>query len=475
MAIGDEARRTGAETRVGARADRAAYEAELVPTLPDRLAAARERKGVDLFRAERDTKIRSRYLAALERGDYRELPGNVYTKGFLRNYAIYLGLDPEDVLRQWRRERGDAFPTEPAVVPPTPILETPRPLTFSPSVVVAALMTFGVILFGIYLALQLLRFAKPPTLAVESPPTALFEVSESTTSYRLAGTSTPGATVTVEVPGRSQPYRVTALSDGSWSVEVELRRGQNQFDINAVDPETGKVAEQSEKVVITVPYLVIQAPTLTVSQPEEGTTYENGAIPVQGTTTNATTVRVLSTYLGPPDGSAPPTAAPSVAPTTPPASGSPTPSGSAPPEDEGITVEVADDGSFTTPLELTEGRWSITITATSAEGRTASLTRTVTVAYEGITLVVKVDGGSAWMKVWVDGVVDPRFGASGDTKGSGETFVFSGATSVEVRTGSSGFTHFTLNGVALGALGRPGIPETWLFEPPAEPRLTQRR
>ena len=70
--------------------------------------AARERKGVDLYRAERDTKIRARYLGALERGDYRELPGAVYTKGFLRNYALYLGLDPDEVLPQWRRERGDA-------------------------------------------------------------------------------------------------------------------------------------------------------------------------------------------------------------------------------------------------------------------------------------------------------------------------------------------------------------------------------
>ena len=38
-----------------------------VASLPERLLTARERKGVDLFRAERDTKIRARYLAALER------------------------------------------------------------------------------------------------------------------------------------------------------------------------------------------------------------------------------------------------------------------------------------------------------------------------------------------------------------------------------------------------------------------------
>ena len=58
---------------------------------------------MDLYRAERDTKIRARYLGALERGDYKELPGAVYTKGFLRNYALYLGLDPDDVLLQWRQ------------------------------------------------------------------------------------------------------------------------------------------------------------------------------------------------------------------------------------------------------------------------------------------------------------------------------------------------------------------------------------
>src|SRR4029079_16874390 len=101
------------------------------PSLPDRLTAARERKGVDLIRAERETKIRVRYLSALESGDYRDLPGAVYTKGFLRNYAIYLNLDPEDVLRQWRRESADQAGREPMIVPPRPIAEPPRPLTFS--------------------------------------------------------------------------------------------------------------------------------------------------------------------------------------------------------------------------------------------------------------------------------------------------------------------------------------------------------
>src|SRR5437773_2412912 len=59
------------------------------------LLMARQSKGIELERAARDTKIRARYLAALESGEFRELPGAVYTKGFLRNYAQYLGLDPD--------------------------------------------------------------------------------------------------------------------------------------------------------------------------------------------------------------------------------------------------------------------------------------------------------------------------------------------------------------------------------------------
>lgn len=480
MGTSDEPRRSRTSDRLNRRHPAPASPvAEATPALPDRLASARERKGVDLLRAERDTKIRSRYLAALERGDYRDLPGAVYTKGFLRNYAVYLGLDPEDVLRQWRRERGDQIPTEPVVLAPRTVLVSPRTLTFSPSVVVAALMTFGVILFGFYLAAQLLRFSKPPTLAVTNPATAVVDVDESATSFVLAGTASAGATVTVSIPGQAQPRRVSALSDGSWSVTVDLRRGTNQFDIDAVDPETGKPTETPQKVIIKVPYLVIQAPTLTVSQPQDGATYENGAIPVEGLTANALRVDVSATYLGLPDGSPPvPTPTPEPTPTEPPA---PTPSlapgVTAPPEPGAhtISVPVADDGSFATPLELTEGRWSIVVTATSPEGKTASLTRSVTVAYTGVNVVVAIVGGSAWIKVWVDGVLDPSIPASGKVFSNGRTLTFTGKTSVEVRSGSSGYTQFTLNGVALGALGRPGTPETWLFQPPSEPTLTQHR
>src|SRR5215207_4285350 len=125
MTTRDEARRGAGELRSdaarpdGGRADaHSGAPGEGGSSLPERLYAARERKGVDLYRAERDTKIRARYLAALERGEYKELPGDVYTKGFLRNYASYLGLDAEEIVNQWRRERGNEKPRKAVLTVP---------------------------------------------------------------------------------------------------------------------------------------------------------------------------------------------------------------------------------------------------------------------------------------------------------------------------------------------------------------------
>jgi cytoskeletal protein RodZ len=429
--------------------------------LPERLYAARERKGVDLYRAERDTKIRARYLAALERGEYRELPGDVYTKGFLRNYALYLGLDPEEVVTQWRRERGDGAPSKAILTVPRPIAQ-PRPgLQFSPGIVVAALLTILIVSVGVWLGVQVMRYAKPPTLAITSPREATVELDQNATSYTFEGTSIPGATISVEMAGGTR--QTAADSTGAWSLTVDLRRGANNFKFDATDPETGKPSETSAMVVITVPVNEILSPKLTVDQPAADTTFENGAIPIQGSAVNATSVQISAAWVGPVGGAPAPSAGPSGRPGGPP--------GPAP-----ITVAVASDGSWDTdanPLQLTTGRWTITITA-SNEANSSTQTRNVSVAYKGVNLVVTIKGGAAWVKVWVDGKIDETVGRAGKTYRDGKVLTFTGATSVEVRTGSSGVTRFTLNGQSLGALGKRGIPETWLFKPPGAPTLTQR-
>ena len=57
------------------------------------LRAARERQGLGYPEIELATKIRAKYIRALEQEDFDAVPGDAYIRGFLRTYAEYLGLD----------------------------------------------------------------------------------------------------------------------------------------------------------------------------------------------------------------------------------------------------------------------------------------------------------------------------------------------------------------------------------------------
>ena len=65
------------------------------------LREARLRQGLDLPRIEEETKIRGKYLRALEEERFEVLPGETYVKGFLRTYADYLGLEGQLYLDEY--------------------------------------------------------------------------------------------------------------------------------------------------------------------------------------------------------------------------------------------------------------------------------------------------------------------------------------------------------------------------------------
>jgi cytoskeleton protein RodZ len=71
-------------------------------SIGEQLRAQREARGESLRDVENATKIRTRYLTALEADDFATLPAEVYALGFLRSYARHLGLDAEGLVRDWR-------------------------------------------------------------------------------------------------------------------------------------------------------------------------------------------------------------------------------------------------------------------------------------------------------------------------------------------------------------------------------------
>ena len=74
------------------------------PRIGAALALERERQGLTLEQLEESTKIRTRYLRALENEDWDILPGPTYVRAFLRTYAETLGLDGEELVDDYREE-----------------------------------------------------------------------------------------------------------------------------------------------------------------------------------------------------------------------------------------------------------------------------------------------------------------------------------------------------------------------------------
>lgn len=85
------------------------------------LREARNRRKVELSEVEAAIKIRVRYLLAIENEEWDALPGVAYTRGFIRTYAYYLGLDGERLADEYRRSvapgGGDRVPKRVEPVP----------------------------------------------------------------------------------------------------------------------------------------------------------------------------------------------------------------------------------------------------------------------------------------------------------------------------------------------------------------------
>lgn len=77
-----------------------------------KLYEARTRKKLSLQQVEEATKIRGRYLQAIENDEWEQLPGDIYARAFIRTYGRYLGLDGDRLAEEQRRDRGVARPGE---------------------------------------------------------------------------------------------------------------------------------------------------------------------------------------------------------------------------------------------------------------------------------------------------------------------------------------------------------------------------
>lgn len=422
-----------------------------VHKLGEVLRAAREAKGADLTRVERDTKIRERYLSALERGEYRELPGAVYTKGFLRNYGSYLGLDPEYLIDLYRLETSTISAERPGLsAPPRPMsVRRRRTFVVTPGAVVAAILTIVVGALVAWIGYQFVTFARTPELQIVQPVGDVSAHPDETITIR--GITAPNATIAVT--GLPENPSVTADDDGRFEMTVELLPGSNEIHIQARDPETDRDSEEVVRRVNVVGELAESpAPSgngevvVALDQPEADATL-TGPIPVAGTASDGAELTL--------------TAVPVTAPTpnfsvTDAAGGSVDLDVAAPTVPEPATLTADAEGSFSGSLALAPGTWDVVVTPAAAE----PITRRVTIPVgEGLTGTLRLDGGDSYLEVEEDDeAID---GVSGGIAGDGDSIEIAADELIRIRAGNAGAVRLTINGIGIGFMGDDGAVVEW--------------
>ncbi len=189
------------------------------------LREARERRGLGYTQVELDTAIRSRYIRALEEEDFGILPGPTYTKGFLRAYADYLGLDGQLFVDEFnsrhhdpRREFDQPIASRPRSRPQQRRRRRESHLAL---IVLAAIVAVTSMIFLVALK-RPSNTAPPLTTPLSTNTTKTTEGTDSTTGQQSTGTETSTGT-TKKAPVAHKEF--TVLLTASASCWVTLHTG----------------------------------------------------------------------------------------------------------------------------------------------------------------------------------------------------------------------------------------------------------
>jgi cytoskeletal protein RodZ len=137
----------------------------LEETFGEKLRQARQKKNFRIEEASRRVKIKPDYLVALEAEDWDRLPAGMYGKNFLKEYAVFLGLDGNEAAAYWNNRRDDSRPEDPFA---QKIVSRKRFLIF-PKICRNILAAAALLACFLYLIFYFKNIVSAPELVVSSP------------------------------------------------------------------------------------------------------------------------------------------------------------------------------------------------------------------------------------------------------------------------------------------------------------------
>ena len=179
-------------------------------------------KGILLEDVEKATRIRYKFLEAIEDDDYQSLPSSAYAKGFVKNYSEFLGLDSQMTLAFLRRQSQEA--TKQSLLPKKPNAPEESLFRLTPGRFLTLLLGICIVLFLSYFIFQYRQLQQPPLLTIEAPKQDII-VEEA--KVDVLGRTSPDATVTVN------GVSILVRSDGKFFDQVSLEPGVNTITITS--------------------------------------------------------------------------------------------------------------------------------------------------------------------------------------------------------------------------------------------------
>lgn len=258
-----------------------------IQTLASILRRRRESLDISISEAEQATRIRARYIEALEASEYDLLKDDVYTKGYVKNYADFLGLETKPILKLYEQERAGAREmkrqsqrgrdVQLGVKPikSTRMVVTPKTFTLLSIISVIALVVG-------YIVWQVIVLSAPPKLTISQDEARKVSTNFGYVSGKVEG----GADLLIN----DSPVLVAA--GGAFRERIALTDGRNEIKLTATN-RLGKSV--TEIYVITANLEDAKSVPVPVSTPilNPSPTAEAGVVQVVVSMTDAATWLVV--------------------------------------------------------------------------------------------------------------------------------------------------------------------------------------
>jgi Helix-turn-helix domain len=188
-----------------------------------KLRGERERRGIGIDEIESETRIRAKFLLAIEEERFDLLPGPAYVRAFVRDYAEQLGLDPQELVNELNA-RPELVPDEVVMVPPRQVAKVPLLDRRARIVVWIAAAVALVVVAAVAVAVALLAARGSSAGGAPAPPPAGKTGTGPGNATTTPATSGPASVTTPTTPPPAGPRPLVLAASGG-SVWLSVRAG----------------------------------------------------------------------------------------------------------------------------------------------------------------------------------------------------------------------------------------------------------